>query len=223
MSTTKEIKTLLEELRRQLDPELVPHVEPTLRKILDAAKPKTVTEVVCRSDPKDRAEIESLRAQLHAKDETIRNLHFKLAAPPPLLDHMPFDEMVREWDKRGRAWSECMIACMKLMSRSEAYRRRRHTALDRCMRLSLLGLLNYLSLFDGCSRMDPGTLRKIVDKPWTETLRKVAHDIHAASGITVDLSLLPLDDLPPGEEPVSVEPTVVFVAADGQGPNPATG
>lgn len=223
MSATKEVKVLLEDLRRQLDPDQAAHLEPTLRKILEAAKPKTVSEVVYRSDPNDIKEIEALRAQLHAQDETVRSLRFKLAAQPPLLDHMSFDEMVREWDNRGRAWSECTITCMKLMSRSDAYRGRKQTALDRCLRLSLVGLLNYLTLFEGCDRLDPAKLRKMVDQQSTEALQRLARDIHAAAGITVNLSLLPLDNLPPREDAVSVEPTVVFVGTGGQAPKPATG
>ncbi len=44
MSTTKEVKAILQELRARLDEETRPEVEPLLRTLLDVAKPKTVVE-----------------------------------------------------------------------------------------------------------------------------------------------------------------------------------
>jgi hypothetical protein len=74
MSTTKETKTLLQEVRMHLDEESHAKIEPILRGILDAAKPKTITEVVYRHDPEDTAQIEALGATIVSKDDLIRSV-----------------------------------------------------------------------------------------------------------------------------------------------------
>ena len=84
MNTTKEIKTLLEEVRLRLDEESRHKVEPILRGILDAAKPRTITEVQYRGDPKDQAQIEGLRATIASKDDLINALQSKTARLPLL-------------------------------------------------------------------------------------------------------------------------------------------
>jgi hypothetical protein len=86
MSTTKQTKELLDQVRRRLDKESRAAVEPILRSILDVAKPKTVTQVAYRHDPADEVQIDSLRAALVSKDEEIRKLRFKLASTQKELD-----------------------------------------------------------------------------------------------------------------------------------------
>lgn len=117
MSTTKEVKALLAELRRQLDPDQAAHLEPILRRILDAAKPKTIVE----------------------------------------------------------------------------YLRKRKAILERWLRLSFVGLGNYLNNLGGCERMDPRTQKAIIDENCIRMLKSIAYDIQAASGIKVDLEMPLLD------------------------------
>ena len=155
-----------------------------------------------RKDPKDKMEIEALRAAIVSKDELIRQLQFKLASPPPLLDHMSFDDRLNQIDDRARAWADCVVKCMHLMRPNDAYWRRRKEILERWMRLLIVGLGNYLRILEGCDRIDPEKLRSLVDENGVQSLKKLARDIHAVSGVTVDVDLPPLGALhPPGKKP----------------------
>lgn len=202
MSTTKEVKALLEELRHQLDPELVPYLEPTLRKILDAAKPKTITEVEYRSDPNDRAEIESLRATIASKDEAIQKLHNSLADqppppkvihPPPSPDHLTRQQRLDEWDKRGKAWIDWSRQCMVLMADNEADLKQRKQLLSMIVGTLSFGVCNYLSLMEGLrdrlERTELPGLKTIVDHSAVEWLTELEDDIHSATGVNVNLEL----------------------------------
>ncbi|HVA46447.1 MAG TPA: hypothetical protein VNH11_08745 [Pirellulales bacterium] len=189
MSATKEIKTLLQELRQQLDEESQAKVEPVLRAILESAKPRTVTEVEYRSDPKDKAEIESLRTALASKDEAMRKLQARLPGPTPLLDHLSFDELVNELDEKGQAWCECLAACVILAERNDAFRRRRKVFLDRSLRVARVNLGNYLKHLERCDRVDSPKLMAILDENCLRMLNQIADEIDAAWGIRVDLEM----------------------------------
>ena len=193
MSTTKEVKALLDELRGKLETDQAAYLEPILRKILEAAKPKTITEVVCRSDPKDKEEIESLRSAVASKDGAIRKLQAKLPGPPPLLDHMSFDERIKEIDKHGRAWCERLEKSAQLASHSDANPRRRKIFLERWLRLSVSTLCNYLRYLESCDRMDGRKLQEIVDESLVRMLNELADDVRSASGLALDLDMPLLD------------------------------
>ncbi|HEV3342524.1 MAG TPA: hypothetical protein VG125_19285 [Pirellulales bacterium] len=220
MSATKEVKALLDELRRQLDPDLAPHLEPVLRQILDASKPKTITAVEYRPDPRDHAEIESLRATIHTKDETIHKLQNKLAdQPPPKVvhpartpDHLTFKQRLDEWDKRAKGWIDWSRQCMELMADDEGDLRRRKQLLVMMMGMLSYGMCNYLSLMEGLRHKLPrpelAKLPAIVNKSAVEWLSRLEEDVQTATGVKVDLELFlagqrPLfaDFLPPGAAP----------------------
>lgn len=220
MSTTKEIKSLLHELRLQLDDEAREPIEPVLRAILDAAKPRTITEVIYRSDPQDQAEIDKLRATIAAQAETIGKLRSKLSTPPPLLDHMSFDDMLKEIDNKARAWCECATKCMQISAVKDDYRRRRKGFLHRWLRLSMVGVGNYLRHLEGCGRVDERKLKSILHKSFLNSLRQMASEIHSASEITVDLDLPPLNERGDTAGVARVNSNVVLVGVKGNSPAP---
>ena len=195
MGATKEVKALLDELRGKLDKDQAAYLEPILRKILEAAKPKTVTHVEYRSDPKDKEEIESLRAEVRAKTETIRNLEFRLASPPPLFDHMSLGGLLEEFDEKAKIWSECSLKCMEQMARDNAARSRRKILLERCLSLAGVSVGNYLVHLEGLrDKIPPKKLLPIVRGSGIQWYRRLAQEVYAASGVKVDLSLPPPGD-----------------------------
>lgn len=221
MSTTKEVKALLQELRHELDDEHRAKVEPILRTILDAAKPKTVVEVEYHHDPKDAAEIESLRAVIASKEETIRKLRAKVPAPPPVLERLPFEGMLKEIDNKARGWCEFTLKCMEVTRANKAYRARRKGILHRWRCLSLTTLGNYLSHLEGCGQLDEFKLKAIVDGNCVQALKQIADDIRAETGKQVDLALSLRNE---GKGVVSVakaaEQSVILVGVDGAASKP---
>lgn len=189
MSATKEVKTLLQELRQQLEEETAAQVEPLLRAVLEAAKPRTVTEVEYRGDPKDKAEIESLKVALALKDEAIRKLQARLPSTPPPLDHLTFDDLVKRLDEKGLAWCECLSECLKLAGHNDALRRRRKLFLDRTLRVTRVCLGNYLKHIERCDRLESRKLMAILDENCLRMLAQVADEIESTLGIRVDVEM----------------------------------
>lgn len=215
MSTTKEVKSLLEELRRQLDRDQAAYLEPVLRKILEAAKPKTIAEIHYRSDPNDEAEIKSLRATIAAKDEAIRKLQDKLADGPPQSktvhpprspERLTREQRLGELDARARAWADWAMQCMVLMAESEADLRKRKQLLTMIVGPPCLVMCNYLSLMEGLhKRKSRAEMEKllppIVTQSAVEWLNALEDLLSDALDVDLDLELFlkGADPLPPDE------------------------
>lgn len=215
MSTTKEVKALLDELRHQLDRDQAAYLEPMLRKILDAAKPKTITEIHYRSDPKDEAEIKSLRSTIASKDEAIRKLQSKLAdhptppkmaSPPRSPERLSREQRLEELDARARAWGEWARQCMVLMAKSEFDVRKRKQLLTMIVGPPSVVMCNYLLSMERLHRQKTKAeleqlLPTIVNQSAVEWLNVLEDLLSEALGVDVDLELFlkGADPLPPDE------------------------
>ncbi|HEX7449909.1 MAG TPA: hypothetical protein VF306_20280 [Pirellulales bacterium] len=215
MSTTKEVKALLEELRGKLEPDQAAYLEPMLRKILDAAKPRTVTEIHYRSDPKDEAEMKSLRATIASKDEAIRKLQAKLADRPPepkatypprSPERLSREQRLDELDRRARAWGDWARECMLLMSKSDFDLRKRKQLLTMIVGPPCVVMCNYLSLMEGLHEQKTRAemerlLPPIVNQSAVEWLNALEDLLSDAIDVDVDLELFlkGADPLPPDE------------------------
>lgn len=202
MSATKEVKIHLDELRAQLDPDQAAFLEPILRKILDAAKPKMVPQIEYRGDPRDKADIESLRATIHLKDEAIHKLQNKLAdqPPPPKLihsppsaEHLPRKQRLDELSNRAKAWIEWARQCMVLMADNDDDRRQRKELLTILVGSLTLPMCNYLNLMEGLrskvQEAEIEALVRIVNNSMVDWLKNLSDDIRTATGNEVDLEL----------------------------------
>ena len=131
MSTAKQTKDLLDQVRRLLDEESRAAVEPVLRNILEVAKPKTVTQVEYRHDPADEAKFDAMRAALDSKDEEILKLRIKLRTAQ--ADNESWRESFSR-NERRRAADKAQIDRLRsaLVSKDEEIRelRRKHSAAE---------------------------------------------------------------------------------------------
>jgi hypothetical protein len=134
-------------------------------------------------------------SQIHAKNELIRNLQFKLAARPPLLDHMSFGGLLEELDEKSRLWAQCSLRCMEQIARDKASLRRRTFLLERCLSLACVAVGNYLMHLEGLhGKVDSKKLLPIVRGSAIHWYKRLSQEVHKAFGVKVDLSLAPPRD-----------------------------
>ena len=192
MATTKRIKELLQQARRELDDESRAKIEPFLRGILEAAKPEIRTQVEYRSDPRDKAKIETLQATLAAQDDELRKLRSRLAGARWEETHWQqtrsVDEVLQAVDKKARAFMQCIIKSMYVAG-GNAEARRKKQILARSVVLGNVVLGTYLSTLESCQRIGDEKLKTMIARTSSEALARLAHDIHVETGIAVDLEL----------------------------------
>ncbi|HEX5447278.1 MAG TPA: hypothetical protein VFW87_25910 [Pirellulales bacterium] len=192
MSATKEIKDLLQQARQELDDESRTRIEPILRLILEHAKPKTVTQVEYRSDPLDKAALETLRKEIDAKDNAIRTLQFKLTSAQ-LRQGMSLDELREAATRRGKEFFKCLARCMDF-ARAETHEDRKRQLKTEIMNRSVIWwhvfLATYLEKFESGSRIvGADKLNKIIGQSNIDALHKLSQAIHSESGVKIDFNL----------------------------------
>ena len=192
MGTTKIIKELLQDLRRVLGDESRAAAEPILRRILEAAKPEIRTKIEYRSDPRDKARIESLEAKLAAQHDELEKLLSKLAATRWAEQHWretkSVDEVLQAVDKKAHAFMACIVKSMFLAS-DDAKTGRKKQILARSMALGNAVLGAYLNTLESCRGIDSKKLRSMIGEWSSEALERLARKIQAETGISVDLKL----------------------------------
>ncbi|HUY93590.1 MAG TPA: hypothetical protein VMV10_32990 [Pirellulales bacterium] len=185
MSATKEVKELLKQVRQQLDAETQAKIEPILRQILEVTKPKTITEVVYRSDPKDQAAIAALQATISEKDDAIGKLRFKMASQQ-LSKDMPLNELLATLDKRRSAFHECFWRCLHAARADE---RSRLEILRKALGAFHISLGAYLKFLIPPGAIDSETQVWIVSEAILAALQHLAEKVHAKSGIHIDFKV----------------------------------
>jgi hypothetical protein len=192
MSTTKEIKQLLEQVRRRLDEESRAAVEPLLRGILEAAKPEVRTQVEYRADPKDKARIEALQAEIAEKERELEKLRSKQAVArreeAGWQKTKSVDELFQAVDKRAKAFMSCSIKCMHVMRENDDQRRKKLLLL-RSVVLTNVVLATYLRTLGPCGAVRFDELKAMIDQSSSEWLDGLTEAIEARFGLEVDLQL----------------------------------
>jgi sugar phosphate isomerase/epimerase len=98
------------------------------------------------------------------------------------------DEVLQAVDREANAFMACIIRSMFLAGdRAEA--RCKKQILARSVALANAVLAAYLSTVESCRAVDHGKLSSMISEWSSEALERLARDIRAETGITVDLKL----------------------------------